>query len=393
MGCARGGACWFAVAVFFAGCGAKTGLEVDERRDAAMPLVPDVEPEGDLDAGASTLGVRRATISLSDFGSCAIVDGDVYCWGGFSSSPMSSLVPVRMELSAPALEVRLTWTYGCALTMHGTVWCWGDYPNPPDDLFHAAPELISGIDDAVTIDAGLQHACAVLRSGRVACFGASDFRASFGACASFGPIGPATAVEGIEDAVDVAVGDGFTCASTRAGRVTCWGCNSHGQLGDGTDEDRNTPREVAGLEDVIEVEASGARICARDREGSAWCWGENEIGTLGDGTTIDRSSPIRIVATPPVAAIDVGGYVCFLGDDGRTRCTLDHLLSSPCASGSALGGLVEAPLPGASDVSTSTWHQCFVRDGTIACRGCNDGGQLGDGTTTFSATPLVVSIP
>jgi len=47
----------------------------------------------------------------------------------------------------------------------------------------------------------------------------------------------------------VGIGVGFlsSCAVTLAGGVRCWGANSAGQLGDGTDVDRRRPATVVGF--------------------------------------------------------------------------------------------------------------------------------------------------
>jgi alpha-tubulin suppressor-like RCC1 family protein len=51
-------------------------------------------------------------------------------------------------------------------------------------------------------------------------------------------------VVGISTAIDVAAGDTHTCAIVRPGRAMCWGDNRHGELGDGTTEQRLRPAWV-----------------------------------------------------------------------------------------------------------------------------------------------------
>ena len=45
--------------------------------------------------------------------------------------------------------------------------------------------------------------------------------------------------------IGTATGDDHACSIDAAGLVSCWGDNDHGQLGDGTDDDRATPGPVS----------------------------------------------------------------------------------------------------------------------------------------------------
>jgi alpha-tubulin suppressor-like RCC1 family protein len=71
----------------------------------------------------------------------------------------------------------------------------------------------------------------------------------------------------------------------------CWGRNSNGQLGDGTNNDTNEPVAVKSLIDVVAISAGQQHTCALTRDDAVHCWGFNEWGQLGDGSTLDRSEP------------------------------------------------------------------------------------------------------
>jgi alpha-tubulin suppressor-like RCC1 family protein len=92
----------------------------------------------------------------------------------------------------------------------------------------------------------------------------------------------------------VVAGASHTCARTSAGVVYCWGQNIHGQLGDGTNERRLTPTQVAGDLSFTSVLAGGAITCGRSDQGEFWCWGFNQNGQLGDGTRNSRAFPTRV---------------------------------------------------------------------------------------------------
>lgn len=78
------------------------------------------------------------------------------------------------------------------------------------------------------------------------------------------------------------------------GTLWSWGSNQFGQLGDGTNTNRNKPGPVGKNTDWLSVVAGGGHTLALKSDGSLWAWGANEYGQLGDGTTKNRNSPIRI---------------------------------------------------------------------------------------------------
>jgi alpha-tubulin suppressor-like RCC1 family protein len=121
-----------------------------------------------------------------------------------------------------------------------TVTCWGDSsdgrlgdgittPHTTTPLM-ASPVLLPG--PAARLAAGNAHACAVLASGQVACWGAND-AGQLGNGTTQSAATP-TLVPGVDDGVAVAAGDQHTCVLRATGRVYCWGANVHGQLGTGT---------------------------------------------------------------------------------------------------------------------------------------------------------------
>ncbi|MCZ7677701.1 MAG: hypothetical protein M5U28_02545 [Sandaracinaceae bacterium] len=76
--------------------------------------------------------------------------------------------------------------------------------------------------------------------------------------------GSATAVAGVTDAVDVAVGEAHACARRRGGQVLCWGQNNRGQLGEtGRSLPARPPVTVVGITDAIELDLGGTHSCVR----------------------------------------------------------------------------------------------------------------------------------
>ena len=95
--------------------------------------------------------------------------------------------------------------------------------------------------------------------------------------------------------LEVAAGWNQTCAIMTGGRVKCWGGNIFGQLGDGTTVSHTIPTEVIGLAGrVVLVDVGWAHMCAITEDGGLVCWGNNSYGQLGDGTNTDSPVPLLV---------------------------------------------------------------------------------------------------
>lgn len=98
----------------------------------------------------------------------------------------------------------------------------------------------------------------------------------------------------------VAAGGEHSLALTSDGRVYAWGSNDHGQLGrngtagSGARDGLATPSPISALSGIVAVAAGDAHSLAVDGEGCVWAWGANAHGQLGDGTTEDRGEPAPV---------------------------------------------------------------------------------------------------
>jgi alpha-tubulin suppressor-like RCC1 family protein len=92
----------------------------------------------------------------------------------------------------------------------------------------------------------------------------------------------------------VVAGQMHTCSRTRDGRALCWGRNSNGQLGDGTQDDRSSPVQVRGAAGFAALQAGGGHTCGITSSGDAYCWGTNIDGQLGGGNRENAATPTRV---------------------------------------------------------------------------------------------------
>lgn len=135
-----------------------------------------------------------------------------------------------------------------------------------------------------------------------------------------------------------------SCAVRQNGTVACWGDNSYGQLGNGTNTNASTFVSVSNIVDATALGVGTSHSCALRSGGSVVCWGYNGYGQLGNGTTSASTVPVSVANVTTASAITGGGS-----------------------------------------------HTCAVRsNGTVACWGYNGYGQLGNASTTASTTAVDV---
>ena len=289
----------------------------------------------------------------------------------------------------------------CALAAEGAVWCWGrnDYGQLGDGAqapYRSTPGIVTGLSTGVRgLTAGSDYTCALGESGSVQCWG-NNQEGQLGDGTKWSRWTPVAVGELPSDVQALTAGGEHTCAVTAGSHVYCWGDNSFGQLGDGTTVTRTRPVAlVYPISGISAVSAGGRHTCVL-AEGRALCWGGNYSGQLGDGTTRDRSTPAPVVGLPnSVANISAGpGHTCATLADGSAWCWGVNYYGE-LGDGTTVSSLtpvaVADVLDGVSAISAGNQHTCAVtRQGGVKCWGANLYGELGDGTLSDHYTPTDV---
>ena len=189
-----------------------------------------------------------------------------------------------------------------------------------------------------------------------------------------------------------------------------WGCNSLGQLGDGTFTSKSSPVFVLGgfkdwsiLESFalefgqgISAHPVGDNTLAIRDNGELWGWGNNISGQLGDGTTTQRNSPVSVV----------GGYTDWTQVSAGIRHSLgvrsdgtawawgggsygklgDNTIVDKSSPVSVVGGFTDW-----AQLSAGAQHSIGVRNnGTAWAWGGASNGKLGDNTIVNKSSPVSV---
>lgn len=161
---------------------------------------------------------------------------------------------------------------------------------------------------------------------------------------------------------DTVAAGGSHTGVLRDGQLYGWGRNHYGQTGLGsttkiTDvmDHPDTPMIINHApKDLVSINYNQNHSLAIDQDGQVYSWGEDKYGQLGRG--------------------DLGRNNCNDTED----CRLDI---------SAIAGIDDAVL-----VAAGYRHNLVLtRDGNVWAFGANDQGQLGDGTSNASSTPVSVN--
>ena len=213
-------------------------------------------PGGKLSINPSNAGRNMSVlvglydvVSAGEDHACAINGSDeVECWGSNLQSQLGrvddtdTFQPERTDGGDTFLFVDAANQATCAITVAGVLMCWGQSVSGhlgvggPDDITMLPTAVSTSLDRWGAVDVGRDHTCAIRQNGgepELHCWGdnavgqlAQEPSSVSGTTAPTVPIPP---VNGRWMAVSV--GDRYSCATTEAGTVHCWGRNDSGQLG------------------------------------------------------------------------------------------------------------------------------------------------------------------
>ncbi|MBS1963657.1 MAG: hypothetical protein JST04_15690 [Bdellovibrionales bacterium] len=290
---------------------------------------------GNLSSSLTPVAVGGITsaISLTGYADRCVIENDrTKCWGPAGGHHgdfgTEDVVPAQAYPGvANAVQVETTESGECARLANGAVQCFGWTGNqgelgPVNQPGYATtPETIAGITTAIQIATAEHTACALLANGTIKCWGAGDVgqRGDNDISMNFN----VTTVSGIANATQITGGRAYFCARLADATAKCWGKNDVGQLGTGDTVDQLVPFTVP-LSDIASIYAShrgGQHTCAVLTDGTARCWGKNTNGKLGDGTQTDRPAPALVVGLRNVVGMALGlNHTCALISDGTLSC-------------------------------------------------------------------------
>ena len=314
-----------------------------------------------------------AVVAGDVFGAALANDGTVWGWGtggngefgnGTTGSAGFSATPVQANaLPGGRITTAIASGYYHVLAQanDGTLWAWGynvfGQLGNGGTVNKSIPTQVNALPSgrtAIAIGAGAYHSLAVANDGTVWAWGRGDFgQLGNGATANSSVPVLVNALPGGRTAVRVVGSGGVSGAShslavANDGTAWAWGPGALGQLGRGSTAASLIPVQVnplPGGRTFVSIAAGGSHSLAVANDGTAWAWGNNGNGQLGDGTVTLRTSPIQVTS--------LSGGRTFVGIAGGASYSL-----------------------------------AYANDGTVWTWGFGSNGQLGNGSTADSRTPV-----
>lgn len=290
----------------------------------------------------------------------------------------------------------------------GNVWCWGrnnlgQVGDGTSGNIRTRPTQVAGLEGATQLALGLGHSCARTADGKVSCFGDNGQgqlgNGTVGGSVSW--VGEVTSLSGIDV---IRAGERHVLALRSDGAVLSWGANAYGQGGFDPEGNAGTPSLVA-ISSVVEISAGNRHSCAMTRGGTspaeAWCWGNNHVGELGIGSIEDKNyfGPMHVVSLPNIS---------FIASGHETSCAITAGTEVYCWGRNDKGQLGFGPsgnnqptpakvlvLKDAFGISLGDKHTCAWKvDGSLWCWGDNEQSQFGQKTTSaMEPVPARLDLP
>jgi alpha-tubulin suppressor-like RCC1 family protein len=215
-------------------------------------------------------------------------------------------------------------------------------------------------------------------------------------------------------AVDVAAGNNSVCVVLQTGVVECYGDNTYGELGDGSQGNTSSaPVFANGITNAVAIVGGYAHFCALLATGQVECWGANTEGELGnEAGGPDQDSPVFMVGYPGTpktldagalntCGINTAGALTCYGDNSRGEMGNDSESTNgdptpwgyqnPVFSSGVTAVSIGGPYVPAG--GTANWpFICALKSGNIWCAGDNTYYELGNSTFTQANSEIPIEV-
>ena len=254
------------------------------------------------------------TVSMGNQFGCGLTfDGQLMCWGnnGFGQLGRGGTSAWELigQVHGPStwgsiLDVDTAVSHTCALSSAGELHCWGRNLNGAFGIGNTTDQVLpirtpnpTGLH-IEAFDTSDAHTCAIYSDASVRCWGDNTY-GQLGDGTTTSRLSPTSVILGGTLApVQISVGTDHSCLLFDDGSVSCWGSNSHGQLGvtsSTTSTASPLPSDLPMDVELVQIGTGTSTTCGLSGAGEVWCWGRNDVRQLGTGDATNRDVPTRVM--------------------------------------------------------------------------------------------------
>ena len=237
-------------------------------------------------------------------------DGEIYHWGWEdwfinSNSPIKttlqqgqvsftylSELPKLIRSIETFTDLDCGGDHNLTLNSEGYAWAWGrnlkGQVGDNTNIDKGSPVSVYGGNTFIDISAGEEHSWALKADGTICAWGEglygklipeleSEENKKTPTCGTLFPFQPCLPF--LPNTGNFNQSTLIDCSLN----AWMWGCNSLGQLGDGTITNRSQAILVLGEKTWLDMSGGGEFTLGLDNEGRVWSWGDDSMGQLGDG--------------------------------------------------------------------------------------------------------------
>lgn len=391
----------FVILFFSMGCLEKKEKSVSKKTTANLP-------DDSSNESSDNSNIFEQKVSVSGLFTCFITQGGVTkCWGDNTkgqlgnSTTVNSLTPVNVSGDHSFQFISTNDKFTCAINTSNKLYCWGDNANGQIGdgtiIDKTSPVEVDNSTEYIQVSLGSSgFTCGLTDSGNVKCWGLNtDGQLGNGTNnSSNSPV----MVSGSDIFTQITVGHDHACGLLESGLVKCWGNNTSGKLGDGSTNDSNTPVFESTSSTFQYISAGYAHTCGITQTGGIKCWGNNLQGQLGDGTGSSSSTAVDVDSNEIFESVNLGYTAsCAITSAGLAKCWGNNGIGN---LGDGTNFNSYGPVNVTGNIAFEALSQgsygstvCGVStDGKFYCWGSNAYGNFGDGTSTNQSTPRLITI-
>lgn len=229
--------------------------------------------------------------------------GQVQCWGNNEQGQLGDGTTVTRRVPTPVsglpsdiVEVVTGDHHTCAVSATGGVWCWGEGLSGElgigalVDAGVVTPTRVP-VNGARTMALSLESSCAAVDGGLLRCWGLNT-EGELGLGSTGNPwFLPVSAIAAGGAFVELASGGYFMCGVRVNGSVWCWGYNANDLMGQmpSTPGVESYPVRVPFDGGVRSISAGAGHLCGLRWDDRITCFGGNYWGALGNGGVLQTA--------------------------------------------------------------------------------------------------------